>query len=935
MIKDILINEIKKRLVLTILMLVIFSSFAFANTLTVGDTWSASSPSSYAYGVRCEVLQDIDITQLDFEDTNANSCGIVLVSDDSSIATGIMTAGVCTISASLTASTEYRFVENEDLASVDNGPNDATPNFPVADAYISCTIGTYYGSSWEENAGYIWSLKTITYNTGSAQPTLILDTNLVNNTNNSNTNPLTFTYNGTIADGITDIFNISFYQNGVFNQTLLDINLSLNNLYNITLPTNLEGYYNISFNASNFEANDTSGVYIYLIDLLQPNILTNITNNSIYYKYQDNLNIYFNSSDNNLYAMNFTIFELNSDGSINQTINNTFKTDINTTTNTITYFNNLTNYNLSRYRLDLTSWDSHTAIDVNTMVWYWDNNKLYIEGLTFEGNDIKELNNQDELVTYFYKDFDRYKLKVTFEDQSLSHEFILTAPNWEYVGDLYGYKGHFVTLEDGGKWLDFEGNNVKSITITDLGNDKYLIKTDHYYLTDEVEYESIGDLNENSRSYYFNVTEGFYIYAYHIEDNTTVSEFTVNALGLNNLTRSTTTGKAYFNQSSGVYNLTITSTAYLDFTINNITFSQQSNYTAYMNLSNAFRVYIRNQLDNILIDDRTVWLEFIGTNSSNYSTTTATKFITDLAPDNYIIRYSAVNYSNAFYYFTLTNNTNTKFTIYMLPDSSTDNVTARVIDEISKKVIGAFIHVQRYDLNTNTYRTVEILQTNFEGETILHVTKNTEFYKFLVYYEGDLKLETAPTYIYEDDITLQIQTAEDIASRFFTTQGINWDLSYNLATGNFNFDYSDATNTITSGSLYLYNVSSGGQTLYNSNSVSSASATILLNAPNISGYTYLAKAYVTIDGLDVYLGELYYSYPSEVAPDDNSKLFWIFILMVLFATLGFWDLSIAIILTPIPLLVASAIKFIPLPLYATIPIEIIAIIIVVIINKRG
>ena len=273
----------------------------------------------------------------------------------------------------------------------------------------------------------------------------------------------------------------------------------------------------------------------------------------------------------------------------------------------------------------------------------------------------------------------------------------------------------------------------------------------------------------------------------------------------------------------------------------------------------------------------------------------------------------------------------------MLPNASTDDVTATVIDEVNNELEGAFIHVQRYDLNDNAYKTVEILKTNFEGQAVLHVTKNTEFYKFLIYYGGDLKKTTAATYIYEDDITFQIQLADAIAEDFYTTQGVAWDLTFNTATKNFNFQYSDATNIITLGELILYNVSAGNAEVYNYTSAASAAATLLLTAHNISGRTYRADGFVTVAGDRLFLGSLYYNYPADVAPSaaKNANMFYIVLLMILFMTLGYWSLEIAIILAPLPLLFGSVTKLIPLPLYVTAPIEILAFIIVYILNKNG
>lgn len=329
----------------------------------------------------------------------------------------------------------------------------------------------------------------------SSTPSLTINTDLVNNTINYNTQTLNFVFNGSLLNQNTDYFNVSFYENGEFKTTLLNVNITKNNIYNITFPANYTGYYNISFNASNYELSDDSGVYYYNVDLLAPFITTTFINNSQYYL-EDIVNVWVNFSDENLYAYNVTIFK--PDGSVHT---NNFLENI--ITSSIINETNITVLNGGNWSVLFQTWDSHTAINVSEINWYWENNKLYAGGLIFEG-DIKDVNNKGNLVTYFYKDFDRYKLQATFDDQSLSHSVNITAPGWVYVGDRYGYKGHFVSLLEN-KWLDFMGDNIDTVTVNPLGNDRYQIDVTHFYETDEILFESIGDLNTKVKGYSFNV----------------------------------------------------------------------------------------------------------------------------------------------------------------------------------------------------------------------------------------------------------------------------------------------------------------------------------------------------------------------------------------------------------------------------------------------
>jgi hypothetical protein len=157
---------------------------------------------------------------------------------------------------------------------------------------------------------------------------------------------------------------------------------------------------------------------------------------------------------------------------------------------------------------------------------------------------------------------------------------------------------------------------------------------------------------------------------------------------------------------------------------------------------------------------------------------------------------------------------------------------------------------------------------------------------------------------------------------------------FNEDTGNFRFIYADNTNTITGGEVKVYYVNSTTETFFNSTSALSTSATLLVPVTNVTGRTYRADAYIQIDGVYYFVDSIYFQYKPETLTADKSGLFYVVILCILFATLAFWDISIAVVLTPLPLVFASLLGFIEIPLYATLPIQILAIIIAYIISRR-
>lgn len=762
-------------------------------------------------------------------------------------------------------------------------------------------------------------------------PAFTLATNLTAYINATN-NPFTFSISGTDYVNITPVFNCSMYMNDTLNITAQDININnTDNIFNLTYGDE-ENAYNINVTCSRLE----QGYYLtrsflrqnIFLDSIQPDLsLTGVSNGLQLYKNDTASSFYWNLTitDVNLLAVNITLLN-----TTNSSLVNIFNTSLINTT-----FSNYTAYNMQEqpagvYVFHVQAWDDHNPII---------DEHEKIKKLDFkEGNATIEFNGgyfnllDPNMKEYELLDEDnKYKEKFKFNDLS---GVMVVSSNTPLVYRLTEHKAHFVSIGLN-KYRDLDHPSIIINNVEKVSDYKYLVYYD--LLEKNIITNSIGDLNTLDNYYNITLNEGFQLFVKDYNTNLSLDAFT--AVITNGTVTQTLNGVTGFTpvNLTGIYNVSLNASNFINTTTLNVNFTDGGTITLYMNATNAFIVYIRDQFTNALIQPQGVDLEFIGTNSSNYSTTTGFKYIYDLAPDDYIIRYSSPNYTNAFYYFTLENGTNVQFTIYMLINTSADEVTATVIDELNNELEGAYIHVQRYDLLTNSYRTVEIVKTNFEGDAIIHVTKETEFYKFLIYYNGELKKETGATYIYEDSITFQISLFGDVGEEFYTTQAINWDLTFNTATKNYNFDFSSSGGTITKGELFLYNVSAGIETLHNYSSVDAASGTLLLTAQNVSGRTYLAKAYVTIDGDIIFLGSLYYYYPASEPPSDtkNSNLFYVGLLTLLFITLGFWNISIAVLLAPLPLIFASIMKLIPLPVYVTAPLEVAALILVYILNKNG
>lgn len=351
--------------------------------------------------------------------------------------------------------------------------------------------------------------------------------------------------------------------------------------------------------------------------------------------------------------------------------------------------------------------------------------------------------------------------------------------------------------------------------------------------------------------------------------------------------------------------------------------------------TNSINFTFKDEITGSIVSGNNIAIELISDiYSNNYSTNDGTLYLDLLSPSEYAIRYSAENYTERFYYFNLQNRSHTDLTLYLASNTTAAEVTATVYDEGSRLIEDAYVKALRYDLESNSYIVQEIMKTNFEGKTQLHLFLNTEFYKFIIEYPlGTVKKETSPTYIYETTLNFQILLGEQVASNFYNSQDVSYSLVFNDDTNNFRYTYSDSNNIVSQGCLEVYSITSFGDTLYNSSCVSSATATILLGVDNSTYTTYRADSYVYFGTDKYYLGSEYkiFDYPN-VGGETGLILITLLCIMMLFT--AYWSLSVALILFPLPLFFGSILNIIDLSIGVTIPIEIVCVIIAIWISRR-
>lgn len=330
------------------------------------------------------------------------------------------------------------------------------------------------------------------------------------------------------------------------------------------------------------------------------------------------------------------------------------------------------------------------------------------------------------------------------------------------------------------------------------------------------------------------------------------------------------------------------------------------NYTFFLYGKNSLNIHFYDELTRNLITNL-VSLEIISNiYSTNKTTTNGSIYVDLLQPTDYILRYYSNNtdYSQRLYSLSVTDGSYSELSLYLLNESDPHykEVTANVLSILNEKLIDATIYVQKYNVASNSYQNVEVVNTNFEGKAILHLTDN-EFYKFIIIYKGNIVLSTSPTYINEATMTFYCNLAQDPTQSFYDIYGIKFNVSYSNISQIFTYTYLDSNNVLSNTCLELYKLDSiHGDTLVNSSCLTSHSGSISLGTVYVNGSSYEAKVYATIDGVKIHLKSLIINFGKELANTGKLGLYLILLMTIIFAMVGIFNPLVMLILAPLPLL---------------------------------
>ncbi len=313
---------------------------------------------------------------------------------------------------------------------------------------------------------------------------------------------------------------------------------------------------------------------------------------------------------------------------------------------------------------------------------------------------------------------------------------------------------------------------------------------------------------------------------------------------------------------------------------NTTTFSHEVNRT-WLALCNAtyFTPFINfttksaeNPYPEVNVTLKTAWEWWLGSGgiTRNYSyedeSETKSHFGFCMSPNqtyttNLQAEFDGADYSQNYHYLTnasLTNITN-NISLYLLNDSKATLTVLTVYDQAQSPLEDVYIQIQLYDVGTDTFYTVGMAKTAFNGEDIAYLNWYDTLYKFVLTQDGTVVKTTTPYKISETPQIFEIATVTTYVYDKF--QDFLYSLYFNNVTNNFVLTFTKPSGLVDSGCLRVIKRNPSNDSQICLVCETSSSATLYCNIANQGNGTFIASFYATgslkvIDTISTFIGSV-------------------------------------------------------------------------------
>lgn len=158
------------------------------------------------------------------------------------------------------------------------------------------------------------------------------------------------------------------------------------------------------------------------------------------------------------------------------------------------------------------------------------------------------------------------------------------------------------------------------------------------------------------------------------------------------------------------------------------------------------------------------------------------------------IYYENENYEVRTYYFDdlIINNQIQNYTLILINSTFGEVIDINLVDSTNLPVNGALINIQRHYIGNNTYRTVAIAKTDFDGKGVTYLRLNDVPYKFIIIQDGIVLANTDTTYVTSNSLNIQLDPGT-IGNIYNVYGNVEGECEYTPSTMTFECDIIDVT----------------------------------------------------------------------------------------------------------------------------------------------
>ncbi len=233
--------------------------------------------------------------------------------------------------------------------------------------------------------------------------------------------------------------------------------------------------------------------------------------------------------------------------------------------------------------------------------------------------------------------------------------------------------------------------------------------------------------------------------------------------------------------------------------------------------------------------------------------------IDDTIEYNDVINSSVYNTRNYYFQNSIVNNLTQHIPLFLLGVDDSTTFILKVQDTNLLPIPNALINIQRFNVGTGNFTTVQIARTDDNGQTVGFFKTETVDYRFIITKNGKTLLTTGIQKVVPESapFTLIFTVGEDEGApwlRFEDLPDLTKTLVFNRSTSIVAFTYVDSSGSFSNARLLvrLQNLSGVGTTICDVNS-SLTSAILNCDTGNVTG-TYTASGFIT-RGSDIFLVE--------------------------------------------------------------------------------